>query len=282
MVQTLIVRPTGILKDYIQAFELREFDTCGHEFKKPVHAFHEALISLFIDCKLTFFDAASDPSPAYIVKNTTQAFSGVMGLQSYMRGSFVFQGYFKIFNIQFKPMGFSSIFKIPASLIMNKLYDLEDIFNQDLEELHEQLHEAKSMAEMVGYAESFLEKKLLSNNSCWKNKALLIASEFLLNQPNTYSIEQLAYHFNMTLKTFERKFTEQVGMPPKLFARIRRFNLALYMKLYQKDLSWMDICFQTGYYDQMHLSKDFKTFAGQPPCAFFKNTPPPFENFSSL
>lgn len=38
MVQTWIVRPKGILKDYIQSFELREFDTQGLELKKPIHA----------------------------------------------------------------------------------------------------------------------------------------------------------------------------------------------------------------------------------------------------
>ena len=34
MVQTSIVRPKGILKDYIQSFELREFDTNGFGLKK--------------------------------------------------------------------------------------------------------------------------------------------------------------------------------------------------------------------------------------------------------
>ena len=282
MVQTSIVRPVGILKDYIQSFELREFNTFGVELKKPIHAYHEILISLFIESQSTSFNGASDHEPSFIVQNNNRSFSGLMGLQSHMRGSFIFKGYFKIFNIQFKPMGFSSIFKIPGAVIRNKFYDAEDLFKQEINRLHEQLHGAKNMNEMVGCAEKFMEWKLSSNKHLWKNDCLRKTSEFLHNHPNAYSMKQLASHSNMSLKTFERNFTHHVGVPPKLYSRIRRFNQALQLKIYHPGLSWMDVCFKSGYYDQMHLVKDFKTFTSQSPSAFFKNTPPVFENFSSV
>jgi len=282
MVQTSIVRPNGILKDYIQSYELREFDTHGHGFEKPIHAFHEAMISLFIDSPFPIINTVTDYRPHYLVENKKKPFSGVMGMQSFMKGSFAFNGCYKIFNIQFKPMGFSSIFKIPASMILDRFYEAEDLCTQEIRELNEQLHEVKGIHEMVAYAERFLEKKLSSNTCLWKATCLIKASEFLLNHPNFYSIEQLSHQSNMSLKTFERKFSEQVGMGPKLFARIRRFNLALDMKLYQPESSWMDVCIQSGYYDQMHLIKDFKAFTTQSPSAFFKTTPPVFENYSYL
>src|SRR5690606_17124774 len=100
-----------------------------------------------------------------------------------------------------------------------------------------------------------------------------------INAPNAYSIEQLAFHSNMTIKTFERKFIGLVGMPPKLYARIRRFNQALILKQYHEELSWLDVCVETGYFDLMHLNKDFKAFAGNPPASFFKHTPPLHEAF---
>lgn len=281
MVQTSIVRPMGTLKDYIQAFELREFDTNGLELKKPMHAYHEMLISLFIQSASASFIGASDHDPTFTVNIATRPFSGAMGVQSRMRGSFIFKGCFKIFNIQFKPIGFASIFKMPAAVIMNKFYDAEDLFNHEIKELHEQLYEAKDMDEMVAWAEKFLEDKLSSNKSLWKNKCLRKASDSLLNQPHAYTMEQLASHSNMTLKTFERKFTDQVGLPPKLYSRIRRFNYALELKMYRPQLNWLDVCIQSGYYDQMHLIKDFKAFTAQTPSAFFKNTPPVFENFST-
>lgn len=149
MVQTWIVRPQGILKDYIQSFELRVFDTHGQELRKPIHAFHEALIAFFIDSTQPIMVTESEHRPPYLVKNQ-QPFAGVMGMQTYMKGAFAFNGYYKIFNIQFKPLGFTSIFKISASVILDGFFEAEDLFNQDFKELHEQLHEAKKMNEMVG------------------------------------------------------------------------------------------------------------------------------------
>jgi AraC-like DNA-binding protein len=239
------------------------------------------LISLFIQSQSTSFVGASASDPSFIVNNTKRPFCGVMGLQSRMRGSFIFKGYFRIFNIQFKPVGFSSIFKIPAAMIMNKFYDAEDLFNQELKELQEQLHGSINLKEMVVWAEKYLEGKLRSNKNLWKNDCLRKASNSLLNEPNVYSMEQLAAHSNLTLKTFERKFIDQVGVPPKLYARIRRFNYALEMKMYCPQSSWMDVCFQSGYFDQMHLVRDFKAFTGQTPSAFFRITPPVFESISS-
>ena len=45
-------------------------------------------------------------------------------------------------------------------------------------------------------------------------------------------------------------------------------------------LRWMDICYKTGYYDPMHLVKDFKKFAAMSPTNLFKNAPPLFEDIS--
>ncbi len=55
---------------------------------------------------------------------------------------------------------------------------------------------------------------------------------------------------------------------------------AIDLKTYQPNLTWMDICYQTGYYDPMHLVKDFKKFAGLTPANLFKNAPPLYEDIS--
>lgn len=133
---------------------------------------------------------------------------------------------------------------------------------------------------MVPLAEMFLSQKLAANKYLWKNDCIRKASNSLINVPNAYSIAQLAYHSNMSLKTFERKFIQQVGLSPKLFARIKRFNRALDLKTYHPGLTWLDICCQTGYYDPMHLVKDFKNFASMTPTNLFKNAPPVYENIS--
>lgn len=150
-----------------------------------------------------------------------------------------------------------------------------DLFPKEFLQLHEQLNEAKSSSEMFQLTEAFLLDKL---SKCRTYRpALEKATDYMLSKPEMYSIKELAYHSNMSLKTFERKFIQQVGVSPKLFERIRRFNQALDLKTYQPNLSWLDICYRTGYYDPMHLVKDFKKFAAMTPTNLFKNAPPVYE-----
>lgn len=282
MVQTSIARPTGILQDYIQSFEFREIDTFNEIIMKSCHASHEILISLIIGSNRPMFKPISKHISGFNCDYVKPLFSGVIGVQSNMKGFFIFHGRYKIFTIQFKPIGFSSIFQIPAILINDRFFDAKDLFHLEFEDLHEQLHENITFQKMVILTQNFLERKLASNHTLWKSESIRKASNSLNNEPNAYSMEQLAFHSNMTLKTFERKFIGLVGISPKLYARIRRFNQALVLKQYHEELSWLDVCIQTGYFDLMHLNKDFKAFAGNPPASFFKTTPPPYEIFSTL
>ena len=86
------------------------------------------------------------------------------------------------------------------------------------------------------------------------------------------NVDQLAYDANMSIRTFERHFIDQVGISPKLFCNITRFNYALALKFKNPQLDWTSIASTCGYYDQMHLIKDFKKFAGYTPTIFQKET----------
>jgi AraC-like DNA-binding protein len=63
------------------------------------------------------------------------------------------------------------------------------------------------------------------------------------------------------------RFREQIGLPPKTVARIMRFDRAVAL-LGRGDATLADVAFECGYYDQAHMSRDFREFAGSPPAAF--------------
>lgn len=58
---------------------------------------------------------------------------------------------------------------------------------------------------------------------------------------------------------------QQLGVNPKLFARIVRFEAALDSKARSSTKSWTDVAHEFGYYDQMHMVHDFDTFTGGTP-----------------
>jgi AraC-like DNA-binding protein len=81
----------------------------------------------------------------------------------------------------------------------------------------------------------------------------------------THALESLAAEACLSPRQFERGFFERVGLPPKLYARLVRFDAAYRLKERRPDLDWLAVAVQCGYYDYRHLLRDFHAFAGETP-----------------
>lgn len=102
---------------------------------------------------------------------------------------------------------------------------------------------------------------------------------FILQNKGIVSLDKLAHFANMSFRNFERRFIEEVGMSPKLYARIIRFYNAVENKMRHPEKSWTEITYEGGYFDQAHFIKEVKTFSAKTPDELFKYTPPPVEKF---
>ena len=65
----------------------------------------------------------------------------------------------------------------------------------------------------------------------------------------------------ISARRFEQLFAEQVGLTPKLFCRIQRFQRVLHLINEQADIDWSDIALSCGYFDQSHFIHDFQSFS---------------------
>ena len=83
----------------------------------------------------------------------------------------------------------------------------------------------------------------------------------------TIGIQNLAEETGYSACYLRRVFEQIHGISPKLFERFIRFQNMLYLMEQQEWQSQkMDaLCFESGYYDQSHMMKDFKRFAGRTP-----------------
>jgi len=80
------------------------------------------------------------------------------------------------------------------------------------------------------------------------------------------SVQVVAHHAGISTRQFERRFRQAVGIPPKLFARMQRFQRA--MRTFETTgASWVEAALLCGYHDQAHLIRDFRAFSGKPPAA---------------
>ena len=120
---------------------------------------------------------------------------------------------------------------------------------------------------MVAVGESFLLE--LVNKSNKDLHRIDVAAKMLLYNTQPFSLDWLANEACLSGKQFERKFYEHNGVSPSLFRRIVRFDKAFRMKNSHPTEDWLSIALECGYYDYQHLVRDYKTFTGLTPPAFF-------------
>jgi len=73
----------------------------------------------------------------------------------------------------------------------------------------------------------------------------------------------------LSRRRFIELFTEDVGMTPKRYSMVRRFQRALAMATQSQSATWSQIAHECGYFDQSHLCRDWAEFTGMSPAEFF-------------
>ncbi|MEP7377362.1 MAG: helix-turn-helix domain-containing protein [Chitinophagaceae bacterium] len=276
MITTTEIPPSPALAAFVRCYTFREFNTCGSNLIKPWNALHETSLFIFFKDKPV---QLINPQTGKIIKRGHYA--GVMGLATQYNGEMTFNGCYSMFEIIFKSHGFHELFRVSNYEIINRITDAEDIFDSTILSFFEQLSVAKGINEMCAIANRYLLGYLNKQKLYYKNNQITAISDLILKNCGIVSMDRLAYNANMSLRTFERHFIDQVGISPKLYSCITRFNHAFDLKLRNPDKDWTAIAHESGYFDQMHLIKDFKRFTGNTPSSFLKQTPLTEETFNS-
>lgn len=97
--------------------------------------------------------------------------------------------------------------------------------------------------------------------------------EYIFRQNGVVRVKHLMDKFHISRRWLEKQFAEQVGISPKEFARITRFNALLTRVEMTPSVPWSEMIDKFGYYDQSHLNRDFQEFTGQSPTQYLKNSP---------
>jgi AraC-like DNA-binding protein len=88
-------------------------------------------------------------------------------------------------------------------------------------------------------------------------------------------LDEIAAAANLSVRQFRRRCAELTGISPRHLARILRFRKACQMAGQTPRPHWAGIACDAGYFDQAHLIRDFREFAGATPMAVFSNTRAP-------
>lgn len=171
-------------------------------------------------------------------------------------------------QVIFQPGALFQITGIPSHELTNVYIDAEDIFGNHIRLVNEQLFHARSYTEMVSKVEYFLNGLL---KTCKKRQHPVDAiSKIMLQQNELFYLDKYIKEACLSHRQFDRKFKERVGIAPKQFLQIIRFDHAFRMKNRFPRKDWLSIAIHCGYHDYQHLSKDFKEFTGNTPTQFFE------------
>ena len=273
MVSTIQIKPAPVLQPFVSCYSLRQFDTAGLVMPQPMHAVHEYYMTFFLKDK---FCEVKDISGNF----QSRASNSLCTLFTEPQGYAHYKGNYILFCVQFKCNGIFAVFGIPQKILINTILPLGDILgDKNNLLLTEQFQSSADIFEMATYMNAYLIKMLL----CQKHKIYtgIIANiaDIVLHNKGVVSVDTLALYGSMSLRNFERRFIDEVGIPPKLYARITRFYNALENKMLHPGKNWTEIVYESCYYDQSHFIKEVKLFSSKSPDELFKYTPPPKENF---
>jgi AraC-like DNA-binding protein len=111
-----------------------------------------------------------------------------------------------------------------------------------------------------------LEAELLARaiRPLQRRAEIAFAVERLASAPQDYSIAMLSEHVGLSARRFTRLFTLEVGLTPKLYARVERFQRVL-REMDAPAGDWSDIAQRCGYFDQSHLIRECRSLSGFTP-----------------
>ncbi|POY35244.1 DNA gyrase inhibitor [Solitalea longa] len=168
-----------------------------------------------------------------------------------------------IITVAFQPGGLYRFLGIPMNeLLCKDAFDGLELLGNEINEVTDRLREADSFDKMKMMVESFLFKYL---GKLEPTLPIDYVFPLLIKQRGLLKIDQLASLSCLSTRQFERVFQQRLGLPPKHFSRLVRFSQAWMVKQQQPGISWQKVAYECGYFDQMHLIRDFQEFAGANP-----------------
>jgi AraC-like DNA-binding protein len=248
-------KPAVGLEEVVRFYAQREARLCGVDLVHPVPARAAPMLEFVF----------SDPFEIHwcdrpLVETTPRPV--IIGLQTYRRVRLVAKRRLESFCIAFQPSGLFQLFGLPTQELTNHDFEASAVLGASVSHLQERLGACKSLQERVQIADHFLSRLCFARP--YSDGVSAAANQILLLKGQT-QIGGLAAQAGLSLRQFERRFAQQVGVQPKLYARIARFEAALDSKARSRTKSWTEVAQDFGYYDQMHLIHDFERFSGETP-----------------
>jgi AraC-like DNA-binding protein len=174
---------------------------------------------------------------------------------------------FHYFGIRFFPTMFPQLFKVNAKEISNKYEHLSNVIPSFSDFIENNISEKLEVAQIIEQLDYFLIDKF-SKTKFDNDARLYNAIELICKNYEVINLET-DIKTGVSQRQLRRIFEYYIGDTPKTFSKIIRFQNILKAKPSIQSLRQNKLFFDSGYYDQAHFIKEFKTLYGVTPSKAF-------------
>ncbi len=165
-----------------------------------------------------------------------------------------------LIGVVFEPGGFAQFASDSVDRFSNRAIDLEDVWGTPARTLRDRLREIPLPYDKLRCMEDFLLNKSAGRNA--RNRMVEFALSRFQCASSDATVQEVARSTGLSERRFSQVFREEVGLSPKAWTRIQRFQRAVRQLHAGIDLPWAELALECGYYDQSHFANDFRAFSG--------------------
>lgn len=240
-----IIRPREELRSYVRYYWIL----------KSYEPF--SVLTFPIGCPQIIFHRGTPPLiPELSTRQDKFTISGQVNFPAHIQ----FDGNTEMIVAVFYPHTFGMFIDTPPSAFYTQEISGYGLGNGHLNLLADRIFDCPDSESAILLMEQWLTARIKES---LKIKRIGAALSSLLQFPST-PVDTLAGIACVGKKQFERIFHECIGMNPKEYGRIARFQCALHM-MQLGSRNYADIAYANGYADQSHFIRDFRQFSGMTP-----------------
>jgi len=177
-------------------------------------------------------------------------------------------GYHRVLGLRLHPAGARAVLGAPAHEIAGLTAELRDVVGRTAEELLERCREAPSVERCFTLAADWVAERLARARGA--DPRIAWSVERIERTWGAVPIAELRAHTRLSKSRLVGAFRDEIGVAPKAYARIVRYRraLALLDAPAASAASLADVALAAGYYDQAHMTTEFRTLGGLTPREF--------------
>lgn len=173
-----------------------------------------------------------------------------------------------VITVSFHPGGATAFVPASLSALADQTVDVAELWGSAGSVLREWVLEVGAPEQRLRRVEEALLERLDVGRAHWDAVAYAAAG-----LAHGVSVGELCRRLGWLPNRFVRTFRNYVGLTPKRFARVRRFQHLLAVASRETPVAWAELAAVHGYYDQAHLIHDFREFADVTPTSYRPRSP---------